>query len=220
MEAGPRWGRGWVSLGLWLGLESSLFGGLVFLAVVFPNRERFLASAGAPEAGAWFVLGPHVLGLGWLIATEWRRLAPGLEPSARKLAWGVGGAVAMILAGGAWSWLLEAAGVELPDTAAYLRRVVASPAVLLAWGALLVPVVEEAWFRGRFLEAVRSRLDARWAFVMTSVLFSAVHGIVELFPAYFVLAAILFVLRERTGGLFAPIVAHALNNAWGLLMPS
>ncbi|HEX6850556.1 MAG TPA: type II CAAX endopeptidase family protein [Candidatus Polarisedimenticolaceae bacterium] len=218
MDDGPRWGRGWVSLGLWLGLESLLFGGIVLAAVVFPNRETLLAAAAAPEVGAWFVLGPHVLGLGWLVATERGRLASRLRPSGRNLGWGVGGAVAMILAGGAWSWLLEAAGVKLPDTAAYLRGVVPSPAVLLLWGACLVPFVEESWFRGRFLEAVRSRLDVRWAYLMTSVLFSAVHGIVELLPAYFVLATILFVLRERTGGLFAPIVAHALNNLWGLVV--
>jgi membrane protease YdiL (CAAX protease family) len=218
MEAGPRWGRGWVSLGLWLGLESLVFGGILAAAVIFPNRDRLAASITAPEAGAWFVLGPHVLGLGWVLATERRRLLDWLAPSARAVGWGVGGGIAMVLVGGVGSWLLEAAGVELPDTAAYLRGVVRSPAVLLLWGVLLVPFVEEAWFRGRFLEAVRSRLDARWAFLMTSVLFSAVHGIVALFPAYLILAAILFVLRERTGGLLAPVLAHALNNLWGLVV--
>lgn len=269
MDGGPRWGRGWVSLGLWLGLESLLFGCVLLAGVFLPaglnslrdvtiehrdyhvtlddgrelraeTRAEYEAlvrehrgsiktvefkteprwSEVIDKAGAWLALGPHVLGLAWVVALERRRLLDRLRPSLRGAGLGVAGGIAMVLVGGGWSWLVEAAGVSPPDVASYLRGLVPSPAVLLLWGAVLVPIVEEAWFRGRLLDAVGDRLDLRWAFLFSSVLFMAVHGIPVFFPAYFAIAAILFLLRERTGGLFAPIVAHALNNAWGLLMPS
>ena len=210
MEPEPRWGRGWVSLGLWIGLEASLFGGLILGAVMLPATLAGSAIA--------LALGPHLVGLLWLLGTERGRLLDAVRPTGRSLLWGIGGAVGMILVGGAWSWLLETVGAAPPDMAGYLRDLVPSSSVLVLWGAVLVPFVEEGWFRGRFLEAVRSRLDVRWGFVLTSVVFTLVHGIPVLFPAYFTLAAILFVLRERTGGLAAPILAHAINNLWGLVV--
>ena len=215
MDGEPRWGRGWISLGLWIGLESVLFLSVLAVGIFGPA-----AVSAVRGDGAWVALGPHLLGLGWVVATERRRLLSRLRPSARSVGLGVAAGAAMIVVGGGWSWLLEAARVEIPDVAQTLRGLVPSQALLLLWGAALVPFVEEAWFRGRFLDAVRDRLDARWALLLTSVLFAAVHGIAVFVPAYVAMAAILFALRERTGGLVAPIVAHAVNNAWGLLIPS
>lgn len=215
MEGQPRWGRGWISLGIWIGLESVVFLAVLGVGIFGPGVVSPIRSE-----GAWVALGPHVLGLGWVVATERRRLLSRLRPSGRSVGLGIVAGAAMILVGGGWSWLLETAGVAIPDVAETLRGLVPSQALLVLWGAALVPFVEEAWFRGRFLDAVRERLDARWALLLTSVLFAAVHGIAVFVPAYVAMAAILFALRERTGGLVAPIVAHAVNNAWGLLIPS
>ena len=83
MEPEPRWGRGWISLGLWMGLEVSAFCLFVVATVVFPaiwtSSDRLLA------------LGPHVVGLVWLLVLERRRLLATLSPTIRSLLWGIGG---------------------------------------------------------------------------------------------------------------------------------
>jgi len=102
--------------------------------------------------------------------------------------------------------------------------------------AIIVPVAEEAGWRGLLQPAIRSGISALLgdgrppgrlvpigSVVATSVLFTAVHW--EALPAdgrpaglamLFVLGIVLGGLRERTGGLAAPIVLHALFNAANL----
>lgn len=204
---------GWASLGIWVGIEVLVFGGILAAAVLLPARAL------GSSAAAWTALVPHVLGLVWLLATERGKLLLRLVPSGRGLLWGIAGGLAMLVFGIAWSALLQVLGVETPDVASYLRAIVPSRVVLCLWGAVLVPIVEEGWFRGRFLDAVRSRVGVGWAFVLTSVGFAAIHGLPIFVPAYLVFGAVLFALRERTGSLFAPVVAHAVNNLIGILIP-
>jgi membrane protease YdiL (CAAX protease family) len=53
---------------------------------------------------------------------------------------------------------------------------------------------------------------------VTSVAFAGIHLIPEFFPALLVFALGLLWLRRRTGGLVAPIVAHAVNNVAALFL--
>jgi membrane protease YdiL (CAAX protease family) len=88
---------------------------------------------------------------------------------------------------------------------------------LLAWAAVLAPVVEEMYFRGRLLDAFTPKLGPGWAGTISSLAFAAIHGIPAFFPAYLVFAFVLLALRRRTGGLAAPILAHMINNAFALI---
>ncbi len=87
--------------------------------------------------------------------------------------------------------------------------------------AVLVAVSEEALWRGLLQPSMRrAGLGAAGAVSATALLFTSIHW--SMIPAegraaglamLFVLACALGILRERTGGLAAPIALHALFNA-------
>ena len=88
--------------------------------------------------------------------------------------------------------------------------------------ALLYPVVEEVVFRGLVQDAAHRHLP-RWklgpishANLITSVIFSALHVINHppLWAAAVFLPSLLFgLLKDRSGGLTAPILMHAFYNS-------
>ncbi len=85
------------------------------------------------------------------------------------------------------------------------------------WLGLLVavglgPLAEEIVFRGYVQGALTERLGTRLGIVATAAAFGLVHGLDKALPL--ALLGLLFGwLRERTGGLLAPFVAHAVHNA-------
>jgi len=113
-----------------------------------------------------------------------------------------------------------------------LLWVFSSPTTHLAWPlndplrflypALLYPVVEEMLFRGLLQEAVQAHLKP-WkleplthANLLTSLVFSALHFINHppLWAAAVFLPSLLFgLVKERSGGLTAPIVLHVFYNS-------
>lgn len=93
------------------------------------------------------------------------------------------------------------------------------PVVLWLGTALVTPLAEEMFFRG-LLQTVLIRTLRRRALGIgiASVVFGLAHaGQPQVVPAIALFGVILGVLYERTGGLIAPIVAHALFNARTLL---
>jgi len=134
----------------------------------------------------------------------------------RAVLWGVGGGVALLAFNGLYGLGLEALGVVPPDVAEMLRGLLPKAALLL-WAAVLAPIVEEMYFRGRLQDAFTPRLGAGWAGLVCSLAFAAIHGIPAFLPAYLVFGYALLFLRRRTGGLAAPILAHMINNAFALL---
>ena len=95
--------------------------------------------------------------------------------------------------------------------------------VLQAWPTLILsPFVEESFFRGFLWRGVQFRFGNRVAFLVTTVLFAAMHynywmadgevswpGVAQ----YLVASSILGWLRWRSGGTVAPMIAHSLDNA-------
>jgi len=184
----------------------------VFVAQILTalgGRSAALAPAAA-LFGLHGLVGLHVARIDGARFPSW------LKVRGRDLAWGIAGGAVLLAFNGVYGWILEAAGVTPPDVAALLRELLPEPA-LYAWAAVLAPVVEELYFRGRLLEAFGASLGPGWAGVITSVAFAAIHGIPAFLPAYLVFAAVLLFLRRRTGGLTAPIVAHMINNAFALM---
>lgn len=94
----------------------------------------------------------------------------------------------------------------------------------LAHVALLVPLAEEAGWRGILQPSIRrAGLGPILASLTTAVLFAAIHwsiippegraaGLVILVTLGFALG----LLRERTGGILAPTILHAAFNAWNV----
>lgn len=85
-------------------------------------------------------------------------------------------------------------------------------ALALGIAVLLGPLLEELLFRGFLQSALAQALGERGALVATSVVFSALHGVVGL-PILFGLSLFLGWLQLRTRCLWVPWSAHALNNA-------
>lgn len=81
----------------------------------------------------------------------------------------------------------------------------------------LGPVIEELVFRGYLFQALRhSRLGLWGTLILTSVLFTAIHGYqypwITLLHV-FAFSLLLGMARKKTGSLYVPIALHMLNNA-------
>ena len=77
---------------------------------------------------------------------------------------------------------------------------------------ILVPVLEEAYFRGCLLNALRDRWGPGVAVVGSALAFGLLHMNLLLLPIYFLLGILTGLLYQRTGNLLAPVAFHALNN--------
>jgi len=168
------------------------------------------ASPAVALFGLHGLVGIHV------IRTEGAKLAGWFRIDRRAILLGILGGAFLLGFNGLYGLALDAMGVTAPDIAALLRGLLPQP-VLITWAALMAPVVEEMYFRGRLLDALDGKLGLVWSGVISSLAFAAIHGIPSFFPAYIVFAFVLTALRRRTGGLTAPIIAHIINNAFALL---
>ncbi len=100
-------------------------------------------------------------------------------------------------------------------------------AVLLVAAAVIAPFVEELFFRG-FLFGVYRRKQPVWlAYLVSSVLFTILHlepnrmnvsQMAGLSAGIFLLALLLAWVYQRTGSLYPGMIAHAINNATGLIL--
>lgn len=160
---------------------------------------------------ALLLAGFELLLFAYAAARERAKLAAWFRPGLRPAAWGVAGGLGLLLAGAAYERAIAGLGAELPDVAGMLGRLFGPMGMLLVAG-LLAPVAEEVYFRGRLLDAARERVGLGWAIALNAFAFAAIHGIPLALPAYFVYGAVLAWLRERSGGLVAPVIAHAVNN--------
>jgi membrane protease YdiL (CAAX protease family) len=99
--------------------------------------------------------------------------------------------------------------------------------VLLVAAGVLAPIIEELFFRG-FLFGLYRRRQPLWvAYAISSVLFTLLHieptrmsppQIVGLSVGILLLAVLLAWMYQRTGSLIPSIIAHAVNNATGLIL--
>lgn len=82
----------------------------------------------------------------------------------------------------------------------------------LALAVLVLPLLEELFFRGFLQPLCTQNFGDRGGIVVVSVLFTALHPAVEAWPALFVLSLLLCGLMLRTQRLLASWCAHALWN--------
>jgi CAAX protease family protein len=100
-------------------------------------------------------------------------------------------------------------------------------AVVLIFAAVVAPVVEELFFRGFLFGLYRRRQPVWVAYLASSLLFTLLHlmpgqmnlpQMAGLSVGIFLLAMLLAWLYQRTGSLYPGMVAHAVNNATGLIL--
>jgi membrane protease YdiL (CAAX protease family) len=123
----------------------------------------------------------------------------------------------------AWSALLSALGLPAEDQAlvALVRTAPTSPLglLVLGWGFVGAPLVEELLFRGFLLPPLVRRLGPRLAVAADALLFGAMHAsdpqaILPLVG----LGVLLCALRLGSGSLWPAVALHATNNGVALLL--
>jgi membrane protease YdiL (CAAX protease family) len=100
-------------------------------------------------------------------------------------------------------------------------------AVLLVTAGLVAPCVEELFFRG-FLFGLYRRRQRLWvAYIASSVLFTVLHldptrmnvtQLAGLSVGIFLLSLVMAWLYQHTGSVYPSMLAHAVNNATGLIL--
>jgi membrane protease YdiL (CAAX protease family) len=153
------------------------------------------------------------------------------EAARRPSTWGWTAlvAVGVIIGSNGIAWLARQAGIEpVPTNLALMEQALARfPSFLALFAIVLAPAYEELLFRrvlfGRLWQAGRPWLGM----LLSSLAFALVHEvpgtsangpweIAQLWLVYGGMGAAFAWLYQRTGTLWAPIVAHALNNAIAL----
>jgi uncharacterized protein len=84
--------------------------------------------------------------------------------------------------------------------------------LIIVRAGLLAGVGEELLFRGALYGWLRSRWSARVAIIVTTVAFTAGHGLPIVFPAVIVFGLLSGWLRERTGSTLNTLVMHVLGD--------
>jgi membrane protease YdiL (CAAX protease family) len=126
------------------------------------------------------------------------------------------------------SWLLTLLVVILLLAKDWARvsfleaRSPALPALAAIGAAVLAPVIEEILFRGVIQSALRTRFSTWGAIFATSALFTLAHVpgwvLLEMHPppdqiaAVFLIGVVCGWLKEKTGSLAPPVLAHIANN--------
>ncbi len=226
--APPRWGLGEAAAGLFLGyLIASVLAGIWLGAT--GQDELSLAGQGFSQLGLWVGL----LGAPLYAA---RRKGSGLaadfgyrfRPIDAAVGLGIGlgvqfvvvPVVAFVLGPLLGHPDVSQPARELTEEATGIRLVLLVGAVVIA-----TPIIEEIYFRGLLLRAVERRWGSATAVVVSSVVFGLVHvgqpnvrALALAMISLSIFAVILALVTLRTDRLGPAIVAHAVFNAWTLLV--
>lgn len=119
----------------------------------------------------------------------------------------------------AWAHLARHLGWdEQQEVLALLLGLEGRELVLACVLAVVVgPFLEELVFRGVLQGACGELLGSRQGWLVASVIFAAMHGLVGL-PGLLALSLLLGWLRRRTGSIFVPFVVHAAHNGLTLAL--
>ena len=85
---------------------------------------------------------------------------------------------------------------------------------------LVVPIVEEVFFRGFLLNAFLGKMRLPIAIFLSSAIFAIMHGSVGFFVPVFISSVMLSVLYSKTNTIWIPIMTHSLQNLFVVLIAS
>jgi len=86
-------------------------------------------------------------------------------------------------------------------------------AIVILFAVVVAPLTEELYFRGFLLPALRKRLSAREAILLSAFFFAVIHRPWIALVPIFLLGVLLGYVCDRTRSLAGPIVIHAAHNA-------
>ena len=123
----------------------------------------------------------------------------------------------IILAGFVVDYFSRMLGVE-PDQQEILKKVLGEKSIpvltlIVFFGIVVAPVIEELVFRGFFQSAIRTAFGKQKAIIISGLIFAIVHLDAQIFLQIFILGLLLAYLFEKTGSLIAPIAVHFFHNS-------
>ncbi|WP_312708070.1 CPBP family intramembrane glutamic endopeptidase [Stenotrophomonas sp.] len=228
LMAGLVWG---VYRGIMVGYAAAKSGDTV------GSAADLTAQLGQPGALAQILMALIATGGAALLLYFWRRRATPVEQAASRSAarrpgtwgWTVLVASGVVIGSNGIAFLAKQAGIEpVPTNLGLMEQALSRfPLFLALFAVVLAPAYEELLFRrvlfGRLWQAGRPLLGM----LLSSLAFALVHEIpgtsangpleiAQLWLVYGGMGAAFAWLYQKTGTLWAPIVAHGLNNAIAL----
>lgn len=224
----PRWGLGEAIVGFLAGLVLSSVAASVWLGANPDSDELSLGGQALASIGLWIgLVGTAVFSARTKGSGSLRRDF-GLDARPVDLAIGAAaGVAAQVVLVPLVAFLLRPLLGE-PEVSGPVEELVESAegigvAGLFLFIAVGAPIVEELFFRGLVLRALRKRAGTVVAVIGSSILFGLAHpqdlpgdALALVMISLAVLATLFAVLVIRTGRLGPAIVAHATFNAWTL----
>ncbi len=134
-----------------------------------------------------------------------------------SVATGLMGGLVLLAAGLAYDACLKGLGVPEVDVAGMLRSS-SAPGGLFLLAVIVAPVTEELYFRGRLHDMLSEHFTLITVIWITVASFAVLHFLPQYLPIYAAFGVTLSYLRIRTGGLVAPVIAHAVNNGLALFL--
>ncbi|MBQ9512999.1 MAG: CPBP family intramembrane metalloprotease [Lachnospiraceae bacterium] len=105
---------------------------------------------------------------------------------------------------------------NVQETMGFMENLSLPAALLLI--AVLPAVCEELFFRGYVFCAVRQKMKAGLAIVLTAFLFALYHMSLVRLPLTFLPGILMTIALYYTGSIFVPMIMHFLNNAIAVLL--
>ncbi len=91
-------------------------------------------------------------------------------------------------------------------------------AIIVLSSVLVVPAAEELFYRGILYRALGRHFGLAGAAVISTAVWTLMHGSIMLFPAIFILGIFLVLLYESTESLWPPIAAHVGFNLTSFIL--
>lgn len=108
-------------------------------------------------------------------------------------------------------------GLSVPEAPQTMENTIPSLALNLFTMAVLPALLEEMIYRGYILRTLRSFGNV-FAVIVSSALFSLMHGNLRQIPFAFIVGLVLGYLYVITDNIWMPIAVHFTNNAFSVLM--
>ncbi|MFW5791687.1 MAG: CPBP family intramembrane glutamic endopeptidase [Desulfohalobiaceae bacterium] len=162
---------------------------------------------------------PLLLPVWWLgvhrYDTGWKSLGlTGFSPGTLLI--GLGLLLATLILNALYDALLSQFGLRAQPDFTRVFEQASSPWPLLVGGSVLIPFVEEVFFRGFVLAGFRKAYGWTTAMLLSSGLFALVHLQPLAIPPIFVLGMVFAYLYRRSGSIWPAVLLHVLMNAMAL----
>ncbi|NIL99548.1 MAG: CPBP family intramembrane metalloprotease [Acidobacteria bacterium] len=164
-----------------------------------------------------------VFSLGGWVMVRWRDPRALRDPArlTTALLWGGGAAIVAFIGSTLVGGGLQLTGWEIEEQG-WIQALMADRASLLLltpWLVVLGPVSEEVFFRGYVFRRLFSSAGPRAAYLVSAVLFALIHWHPVGLPMYLLIGLVFCWVYQKTGNLWAPVLAHVIYNGFVVTLP-